>query len=710
MNRRILIANRGEIASRIARTCKKLGYTPVGIAPSITLNAPYLKDCDFTISVDCLNPAEPFLNIHTLTDFASHHNIQLLHPGYGFLSESPALSEACSKCNIIFIGPNPSSLQLYGRKESAKSIAAQKGIPVLPTIEIHQAQLSDHQSLSSIEASLTYPLMIKAVAGGGGRGMRILEKPSQNFASICESAAREAEKFFGDGTLLIEPYLPNIKHIEIQIARDITGDTRHFFERECSAQRSYQKILEETPSPLLASELREKLICDSIKLFEGSEYVGLGTVEFLITPEGKYFFTEVNPRLQVEHPITEELCGHDLVALQLHLAQSETLTTFLGDFGKVTSTNPPGHLYSVEVRVCAESSAESQPRTGHVLSINTDSLCKSIPTLRVESGIERGTEVSHYFDPLLLKLIVTDSSREKARKTLQEVLEQLRIIGVETNIPLLQKVITSRQFIDATYSTRYVDEVRKSFPQTLDYQKHLAIGAALLLNAPRRPSAQIYRSPWEQQDGFRLVRPIKIQTRVMIEGISIDISLYGDFISSSTLPYSLVAGQSDNSENGKLQIIAISDSTCCFELDGTRHSFSLEGHSTATPTTRIDSDRPELQLSEKFGSFWIRGERSISEVHVVPPSASQLEDSGNQNRIGSIVSPLPGQILEICIVEGQTISQNETAFILESMKMEHKILCSHPGSVDKIHVKLLQQVRAGEEIAVISDTGKSKTE
>ncbi|MCB0331261.1 MAG: ATP-grasp domain-containing protein, partial [Bdellovibrionales bacterium] len=463
---KILIANRGEIAARIARTLHALGKTSVGLAARSDRAAYHSKSVDEFHWVDEEVPSQAFLNPETIIAAAKKTGADAVHPGYGFLSESPILAEACNRAGIVFIGPSKEALVLFGDKAATKERAHSLGLPVVSTTTLNMKDEDASQTIIHLQQEGAFPLLVKARAGGGGRGMRLVSR-AELLTSECESASREAEKFFGDGTLLIEPYLECIKHIEIQIVGDSTGKVAHLFERECSAQRSYQKILEEAPSCGISVELKERLYKDAITLCEGVPYQGLATVEFLVTPDEQHYFTEVNPRLQVEHPVTEEILGIDLVALQLHVAENRALDDFLPE---LSGLSPKGH--AIQARINAESSYDFSPDVGTLIAVDVPRQ----KDLRIESVISARDEVTTDFDSLIMKLIRHGDTRAQVSRDLSEDLSNTNIIGVETNISFLRRVLEASEWSEATYTTTLTDALRRNQPSLREICTNHALG------------------------------------------------------------------------------------------------------------------------------------------------------------------------------------------------------------------------------------------
>ncbi len=440
---RVLVANRGEIAVRINRTLRAMGIAPVAVYSDPDTGAPHVATADYSIALPGNTPEETYLDIPTIIRAALESGAEAIHPGYGFLSENPRFARACSDAGITFIGPSPESMETMGDKLHSKSIAQAAGVPVVPSSAVC---LREDLEASDFVARWGLPVMVKAAAGGGGRGMRLVHDRHDLDAAL-DSAGREALAAFGDGRVFLERYVANPRHVEVQILADNAGHTIHLGERECSIQRRHQKIVEETPSPALSSDLRRRLGEAAVAVARGAGYVNAGTVEFLLDARsGEFYFLETNARLQVEHPVTEAVLGLDMVDWQVRIARGEYLTL------QQTDIQPRGH--AIEARIYAEDPySDFAPSTGTLLRWRPP----QGPGLRLDSGVAEGQEVSIYYDPMLAKLVAWGPDRETSRRRLEVALSQFQVLGVLTNIPLLRSVLTHPQFQSSDYDTGFLE-------------------------------------------------------------------------------------------------------------------------------------------------------------------------------------------------------------------------------------------------------------
>ena len=440
---KVLVANRGEIAVRINQTLRAMGIAPVAAYSDIDAVAPHVATSEQAVSLPGSTAEETYLDIDKIVRAARDCGADAIHPGYGFLSENPAFARACNEAGITFIGPTADSMAALGDKLRSKEIAQRAGVPVVPG---SAECLPGDAAAAEFAERWGFPLLVKAAAGGGGRGMRVVDRPERLDADM-ELASREAQAAFGDGRVFLERYITNPRHVEIQALADGNGHTIHLGERECSIQRRHQKIIEETPSPALTPELRQRMGAAAVAVARGAGYVNAGTVEFLLDPRsGEFYFLEMNARLQVEHPITEAVLGLDLVEWQVRIAGGEPLTLQQQDI------QPRGH--AIECRIYAEDPYHDfVPSTGPLLRWRPP----SGPGLRLDSGVVEGQEVSIYYDPMLAKLIAWAPERDFSRRRMDVALSQFLVLGVITNIPLLRAVLGHAQFQQGEYDTGFLE-------------------------------------------------------------------------------------------------------------------------------------------------------------------------------------------------------------------------------------------------------------
>ncbi|MCX7929157.1 MAG: acetyl-CoA carboxylase biotin carboxylase subunit [Chlorobi bacterium] len=461
---KVLIANRGEIAIRIARTCKRLGIRTVAVYSNADAYSPHVRACDEAYPIGGTTPRESYLVIEKVLDAAHHSGAEAIHPGYGFLSENATFAEAVERSGKVFIGPSPEAIRLLGDKTAARRLAIDLGVPVAPGSDGAVRSLEEARGIAT---RIGYPLLIKAAAGGGGKGMRLVEDAHQ-LDEFFASAQREALSAFGDDRVFIERYIVHPRHIEIQVLADKHGTVLYFPERECSIQRRHQKVIEESPSPAVSTELRQRMGQAAARLIHAAGYTNAGTVEFLLDADGSFYFMEVNTRLQVEHPVTEMIAGVDFVEQQLRIAASEPLQLRQDEV-----VQPRGH--AIECRICAEDVFNDfLPDTGTIRQL----ILSEGEGIRNDCGIEEGSVVSVYYDPMVAKLIVWAPTRDECIERTLNALDQYVIAGVRTTIPFCHYVLCSEPFRSGMYSTRYVNQHWQFDQPTFDNPPMLAAIAA----------------------------------------------------------------------------------------------------------------------------------------------------------------------------------------------------------------------------------------
>ncbi|MBE0684082.1 MAG: acetyl-CoA carboxylase biotin carboxylase subunit [Anaerolineales bacterium] len=482
MFNKVLIANRGEIAVRIIRACRELGLETVAVFSEADRNALHVRYADEAYLLGPAPSRESYLRADKILDIAKKSGANAIHPGYGFLAEREDFAAKCADLGITFIGPKPSSIAAMGDKGKARATVIKANVPVVPGTEAVGNMTDD--DLLNIAPSIGFPLLIKATAGGGGKGMREV-KSLEEMPTLLQSARREAESSFGDGNVYLEKLVEGARHIEFQIMADSQGNVIHLGERECSIQRRHQKLLEEAPSPFLDDELREKMGSVAVKSAQAVDYVNAGTIEFLVDKDRNFYFLEMNTRLQVEHPITEMVTGVDIVAEQIRIARGRQLSY----------TQEQIHFkgHAIECRVNAEDPFNGfMPSTGRI----THSILPTGPGVRVDTGVYPGFEITPYYDPMIAKLIVWGETRAQAILRMRRALEEYRIVGVRTNIPFHQTLMDSHRFMGGQFDTRFVEE-RFSMDGSTEIKNSnaeiAAILATLVAHKQTERSAQIVR-------------------------------------------------------------------------------------------------------------------------------------------------------------------------------------------------------------------------
>ncbi|WP_111656706.1 acetyl/propionyl/methylcrotonyl-CoA carboxylase subunit alpha [Isoalcanivorax indicus] len=501
MIQRLLIANRGEIACRIMRTCARLGIETVAVYSDADSDLPHVRMADHAVHLGPAPARDSYLDISKIMAAARQSGADAIHPGYGFLSENPHFAEACEAAGITFVGPQADAIRLMGDKAAARQHMARHKVPVLPGFDEEGA---DDAALKHAATEVGFPLLIKAVAGGGGKGMRVVNN-AQGFEEALQAARREARNAFGDDRVLLERYLPRARHVEVQVFADTHGNAVHLFERDCSVQRRHQKVIEEAPAPGVDPTLRERLGEAAVRAAQSIQYRGAGTVEFLLAPDGEFFFMEMNTRLQVEHPVTELITGEDLVAWQLTVADGKPLPK------AQSALQFRGH--AMEVRLYAEDPAQQFMPSSGLLEV-----CHwpTLPGLRIDTGFVEGNRVSDHYDPMLAKVIVFGEDREQARRQLQRSLCAVHLGGVRHNTGFLVKVLNHPAFIAADLSTRFLEEHDELLTSThLPDRVTLFSAAALLWRDLLSDHAG--QDPWQRLSGWQGLLPARFHTRLALD-------------------------------------------------------------------------------------------------------------------------------------------------------------------------------------------------
>jgi 3-methylcrotonyl-CoA carboxylase alpha subunit len=663
MLKKVLIANRGEIACRIARTCRKLGLEVATVHSSADRFARHVREIGESVELGGAAPSESYLNIDAIIAAARRVGADAVHPGYGFVSENPAFVRALDAAGLTFIGPRAETIERVGGKANAKREAARLGVPVIPGSE---SGMTDPAEVLNLVRGMKLPVLLKAVAGGGGRGMAVVET-LEGLESRIESAMREAEKAFGNGELIVERYLPQVRHLEVQVAGDGQGHAIHLFERECTLQRRHQKVIEEAPSSGLSPRLREAILADAVKLASGVNYRGLGTVEFVVTGE-EHYFLEVNPRLQVEHPVTEEVTGLDLVELQLRIADTGTLPLTQVDVRCI------GHAF--EARLCAEDAdAGFLPATGRLQVVDF-----SRAGVRIESGVDSGDEISPHYDSMIAKLIAHGPDRESARRALVAGLRESTVIGLVTNLEFLHELLEWPETRDATFHTRLIDErhaQRGVVAPTAPPLEHLAAAALHWLTQRRAESPAL--GCWTLGDGFTGWRlrsgPIQAApqpTLVLKAGAAewpVRFSMRDDQGSSV-----LVIGEQQVS--AALQSLAAGRSL--LQCGGRALELTIRG------------DAGQVELASALGSS----------VFTAQPYLGG--DAGDAAASGQLGAPMMGKVVAVKAAVGETVVLGQTVIVLESMKMELHVTAPFEGSLSSLRCRVGDMVERHQVLAEVS--------
>ncbi|CAB4434170.1 unnamed protein product [Rhizophagus irregularis] len=652
---KILIANRGEIACRVMRTAKKLGVKTVAVYSEADRNALHVKMAYEAYLIGPAPSAESYLNINKIISAAKMSNSQAIHPGYGFLSENPNFAELLTKENITFIGPPASAIMSMGSKSESKDIMIAADVPVVPGYHgINQ----DPQFLKQKASEIGYPVLIKAIKGGGGKGMRIVNDPSE-FDIQLESSKREAMKSFGDDQVLIEKYLLTPRHVEVQVFADMQGNVVHLFERDCSVQRRHQKILEEAPAPGLSDEIRMELGAKAVAAAKAVNYVGAGTVEFIMdNVDKKFYFMEMNTRLQVEHPVTEMVTSTDLVQWQLEVASGNPLPATQKDL------RLEGHAF--EARIYAENPANNfLPDTGPLLHLRTPS---PSPNVRIETGFEQGDEINVHYDPMIAKLVVKGQNRTEALGILKRALNGYEVVGLNTNIEFLKSVVSHDAFIAGEVETGFIAKHNEELFRSKETPPHVIIQASLSLilselqnitNENISPFDPF--SPWTSLSFSRL-NTNHVQTIRFYDDNEGDINVKMRFNNDNSFDITIV--------RGGLNPIVFKSVLGSWNEAEQQIIAEIENH-------RVKS-HVILEKNSKVVIFDNEGKRVLK---IPEPSylQSKLADVA-----GSIRTPMPCKISQVFVKPGQIVEKGAPLVVLEAMKMEHLIKSPTTGKVEKI--------------------------
>lgn len=648
MIKKILIANRGEIAIRVMKTCKKLGISSIGVFAE---NDTFLPHASFGDENYCLGSGslqETYLNIDKIINIAKFTGADAIHPGYGFLSENTEFCKQVKKAGLIFIGPSVEAIELMGDKKESKVAMEKLGVPLIPG---YHGEDQNKDFLFEEAKKIGFPVLIKATAGGGGKGMRIVRAEAE-FMSALESSKREALNAFSNDKVLLEKYIENPRHIEVQIVSDGGGNHFHFFERECSIQRRYQKVIEETPSAALSDELRGKICQTAVEIAKGINYLGAGTIEYILAPDQNYYFLEMNTRLQVEHPITELVTNRDLVELQIQAANGESFNF------KQTDIKQNGH--AIECRLYAEDpDNEFLPTVGRIQKVHL------LPRLdfRLDSGYKDGNNISTSYDPMLAKLIVHESDRFGAISKMQEALNDVVFAGTKTNRDFLKRVLGHKDFVNGDYHTHFLEQNIKSLEKENPGRlTTLATAAALIFK-----DQKYYKGAWANISG-------EFQKSFSIQNIKMIVS--SEFISPNTLR---------------------------IEFEGEKNTFRFHG---------IEDKEFLIEIEGEIKSIFIfpLGEDEFHEFHVFCDDDEfqlkmnpKVKRAGSSKELseGSLLSPMPGKIFKVMGKTGQKVDKGDPILIVEAMKMEHMIKSPKAGIIKEIFFKEGEQVKGGVSLCEI---------
>ncbi len=687
MFKKILIANRGEIACRVIRTAKMMGIKTVAVYSDADADAPHVKMADEAVHIGPAPANQSYLVADKIFDAAKRTGAQAIHPGYGFLSENAEFSEQCDAQGIVFIGPAPQTIRAMGSKSAAKDLMQEAGVPVSPG---YQGEDQSEDTFKREAETIGYPVLLKAVAGGGGKGMRLVEREADLVAAL-HAAQREAKSAFGDDRFLVEKYIERARHLEVQIFGDGKGNVVHMFERDCSVQRRHQKIIEEAPAPNLSDKVRANLLEAGVAAGKAVDYRGAGTVEFLYDGGDNVYFMEMNTRLQVEHPVSEEITGIDFVEWQLQIAFGNGLPD------PVQRTVPNGHAF--EARLYAEDPANDfAPSIGTLTSLNLPGQDDGV---RLDSGVRQGQDITPHYDPMIAKLIVHSpegaDSRRTALRTMARALERTHVTGLETNTSFLHALASHPEFEAGHVSTRFIDDHRSQLFATPQLFQP-AIAAWTLANAASSTPGD--NDPWTSLTGWRVNRPKRTTHWIDLEDGPAAV-IVGTTNHDDALTYhiaieraaSAAARRANQEGAGKDKQQQGGEKTETFQFQGTLKS---DGSFDIT----LDG------LSHRgFIATHLGGSRVFLNGHSIDilPAMPLAGEQGQAISEGSLIAPMPGTVTQLMSAAGDRVEAGDVLMVMEAMKMEHSIKAPHAGTIEAFHFAAGDQVREGDELAVLSE-------
>ena len=690
MFKKILIANRGEITCRVAATCSRLGIKTVAVYSDADAQAKHVASCDEAVYIGASSPKESYLRWEKIIETALATGAQAIHPGYGFLSENDAFATACHAAGLVFIGPPASAIQAMGLKAESKQLMEKAGVPLVPG---YHGSNQDPDFLQAQADGMGYPVLIKASAGGGGKGMRIVDK-SADFAAALSSCKREATNSFGDDAVLIEKYVQRPRHIEIQVFGDTQGNYVYLFERDCSVQRRHQKVLEEAPAPGLSEEMRQQMGATAVAAARAVKYAGAGTVEFIVEQQSdgtmNFFFMEMNTRLQVEHPVTEAITGLDLVEWQLLVASGKPLPL------KQEELRITGH--AIEARICAENpDNQFLPATGQLkvyglpehVTFERTAGSNSAVNVRIDSGVREGDTISPYYDSMIAKLIVHGATREQALARMEHALAKTHIVGLNTNVQFLRYVVRSDSFAQANLDTGLIPREQVVLFNQEPVGAALAVAAAVV-HTLHSESAQItekstafidsgnsglsaWTDPWGKRDGWQSHG---------IHGRAFEFEFHNE----------KVAAQLSYLHDGALHLTVGE-----VGHGGVDHISGVLHYSTTDAGFDINfSEQRITAKTYKNGDaivvFTAKGATQIIAIDLLQHAGETHEEGGR------LTAPMPGKVVSFSVKVGDRVVKGQALAVMDAMKMEHTIASPTDGVVQELLYQPGDQVVEGAEL------------
>jgi 3-methylcrotonyl-CoA carboxylase alpha subunit len=641
----LLVANRGEIACRVMRTAKAMGLTTVAVHSATDRDARHCREADIRVDLGGSKAADSYLQIDKVIAAAQASGAQAIHPGYGFLSENAGFARAIEKAGLIFLGPPASAIDAMGSKSAAKALMETAGVPLVPG---YHGEAQDLETFRAAAERIGYPVLLKATAGGGGKGMKVVEDVSQ-LAEALASAQREALSSFGDARMLVEKYLLKPRHVEIQVFADQHGHCLYLNERDCSIQRRHQKVVEEAPAPGLSPAQRQAMGEAAVRAAQAIGYVGAGTVEFLLDSRGEFFFMEMNTRLQVEHPVTEAITSLDLVAWQIRVAQGEPLP--------ITQEQVPLLGHAIEVRLYAEDPTNDfLPATGRLALYRESAGGEG---RRVDSGVEEGDEISSFYDPMLGKLIAWGENREQARLRLLAMLDEFAIGGLRTNIGFLRRIVGHPAFAAAQLDTGFIPRHQAQLlpePGELDDDFWYSAAHAFASGMTSRVRADDVNSPWADNTGLRLGMPRETTLHLRCDG---------------------------------------RDRAVTFDV--TDRWAELKGEHLVIERNGLRRSHRAIRQGD---SFYLQWGGDLHRIDSYDPSAAAEASHSHQ---GGLLAPMNGSIVRVLVTAGQTVEAGTQLVVLEAMKMEHSIRAPKAGVIKALYCQEGEMVSEGSALVALEE-------
>jgi len=676
MFEKILIANRGEIACRVMRTAQSMGIECVAVYSVADAHAPFVMMADEAVMIGEAPAAESYLVADKILAAAKETGAQAIHPGYGFLSENADFADACEAANIVFIGPSAETMRQMGSKSAAKDLMEAAKVPTSPG---YQGKDQSYKTFKSEANRIGYPVLLKAVSGGGGKGMRLVTRDSE-LEEAMQSAQREGQSSFGDDRLLIEKYIEKARHLEVQIFGDGNGNVVHCFERDCSVQRRHQKIIEEAPAPNLSANVRDKLLKAGVAAGKAVNYRNAGTVEFLYDGGENVYFMEMNTRLQVEHPVSEEITGFDFVEWQLRIAAGEAIPA--------TQDDIECHGYAFESRIYAEDTTQNfAPSIGRLTTLNFPDEDEFV---RIDSGVREGQEITPFYDPMIAKLITYGSNRKEALGIMRGALGKTQIAGLETNVSFLAALAGEKDFIDGEVSTSFIEEHEKTLFAEGDF-RHYALAAWVVIqrNQIVQNTDDIF-SPWKNLQGWRLNRPFREVLWIERDGdqVAINISVRGDDYEIRVEPIASAQARRQGQQIEGVEVF-------------TFKAKLLYGDQEGAVRVTLDNYTRKLFVASHHDGFRVFD--GAKHMDIIPANPLVGPDSKAASG-GSLSAPMPGSVTALLKDPGEKVESGETLMVMEAMKMEHSIKAPSDGVLKAYRFSVGDQVSDGDLLVEFEET------